>query len=176
MEKRLNLINRYSVMILDGAFVSELEDIHYVEKVFYYNTLGITVVVINDKIDKFSKYKNNIKFVFPLVQLNDDESLRKLLMKYYDIVDIIKEKINWDKPRLTLAIGLYGHGTLPNETNKFRIKVSDIDDSLNYLDTYCEFIEILEFLPEHCAILEIETQLSMEEIKDIVRGALIEQL
>jgi hypothetical protein len=64
----------------------------------------------------------------------------------------------------------------PTEINKFTIKVKDIDDSLNYLDCYCESVYVKEFLPEFHGILEIETQLNMDEIKEILRGALIEQL
>lgn len=174
MKKILNLINRYSVLFLNGNFESDLDDKNGVELVFYNEGYEITIVIINKKVEDFINIHNlegDVTYGFKLTELDD---LSKHPSEFYYLFDMVKEKLNWDLFQLNIAIGLFKDGIEPTEINIFKFKVKDIDDSLNYLSYHCESINNVEFLPNHEGIIEVETELSMEEIKEVLRGALIE--
>lgn len=176
MNKVLNLINRYSVLFLNGNFEDDLDDKNGVELVFYNEGYGMTFVVINNKVEEFNKIHNLEKYITYGLKLTELDDVSKHPSEFYNAFDIIKKKLNWDNCQLNTSIGLFKQGIEPDLTFKYKIKVKDIDDSLNYLDYYCESVNVIEFLNNHEGIIEIETQLTISKIKEVLGGAYMELL
>lgn len=166
--KQLNLIERYSVVFLNGSYVSEFHDTVGVELAFYNEGYGITVLIINKKIDdmdSLSNIKKEIIYGFKLSELND---VSKHPTEFNNLFDFIKEKLNWDNLQLNISIGLFQEGILPTSINKFTFDVNDIDEAMRVVEPYCEFIDFTNF-DNFKATLIVETQLERNEILNMIK-------